>query len=82
MPKHPVECNAYVLDTCKISSTGKYVPGAITFRGRKKVEVFQWKGQTFDTQDEADEFVRRHFENLGFGEPTNEMELFRQYPSR
>jgi hypothetical protein len=75
--------DSYVLDTCKLASSGKYLPGAIiTFKGRKRIEIIQWKKQMFDSQDEADAFVKEHFQQLGFAEPTNEIEIYNHYPAR
>jgi hypothetical protein len=83
MKKEPVVYDSYILDTCKIASSGKYVAGAITFKGRKRIEILQWKQQMFDSQTEADAFVKRHFEELGFfAEPTNEIDIYRLNPSR
>ncbi len=82
MKKPVVEYDAYILDTCKLPATGKYVPGAIKFKGRKKIEILQWKDNMFDTQEEADKFVKDHFLQLGFAEPTNEMEIFKHHAAR
>ncbi|MDD4319624.1 MAG: hypothetical protein PHW10_04865 [Candidatus Peribacteraceae bacterium] len=68
----PEDCDAFILDTCKIVGTGTYRPGAITFAGRRKRETMQWKDCEFRTQGEADAFVRRHFERRGIREAENE----------
>ncbi len=75
------ECDAYILDTCKISATGKYLPGAITFRGRKKIEAMSWKDKQFDSQHEADEFVRAHFRGINLPEAVNEGEIASRHPN-
>lgn len=69
--------DSYLLDTCKIVATGEYRPGAITYRGRKKIEVVQWKDKAFPTQHEADMFVQQHFVKKGIEAPTEEAVLFR-----
>ncbi len=66
-----------MIDTYRQASTGLYLAGAITFRGRKKVEVVQWKKRTFDTQSSADDFVRSHFRASGLHEAASESELSR-----
>ena len=76
MPKTK-ECDAFLIDTIKVVDTGKFIPGAIMFCGRKKLEVIQWKEHQCDTQQEADAFVRAHFEALGIKEAGNEGELRR-----
>lgn len=81
MKKQPVVYDAYILDTCKVMSSGKFVAGAITFKGRKRIEIKQWK-QMFSTQQEADQFVIEHFEKEGFTSPTNEIEIYRLNPKQ
>jgi hypothetical protein len=71
------ECDAFLIDTIKVVDTGKFIPGAITFCGRKKLAVLQWKEHLFDTQEKADTFVREHFQRLGIKEAGNEGELRR-----
>lgn len=68
-------CNAYIIDTCRLAASGKYVPGAITFKGKKKCEILQWREHAYKTQREADEFVRRHFEDKGLQEAGHEGEI-------
>jgi hypothetical protein len=82
MQKQPVAYDSYVLDTCKLTMTGKFVAGAITFKGRKKIEVIQWKRRRFSSQREADDFVKAHFTRLGFPGPTSEIELYKLYSNR
>jgi hypothetical protein len=82
MKKTPVPYDSYVLDTCKISSVGKYIPGAITFKGRKRIEILQWKQHMCNSQQEADAFVIGHFQQLGFQQPTNEIEIYNHFPAR
>ena len=67
------ESTSYLLDTVKME--GKYVPGAIVYCGRKKIETYQWKDQFFATQLEADDFVRSHFATSRLAEVGNEGEL-------
>ena len=74
------EYDKYVLDTCRVMSNGKYLPGAITYRGRKKIQSLSWKGHLFDTQREADTFVCKHFTQLGIQQPTDLATLFRDAP--
>ena len=74
------EYDKYVLDTCRVMSNGKYLPGAITYRGRKKIQSLSWKGHLFDTQTEADAFVQKHFVQLGIPCPTDLSTLFRDAP--
>ena len=76
MPKTK-ECDAYLIDTIKLVDQGKYKPCAIMFCGRKKLGIIQWNDNLCDTQEEADAFVRAHFEKLGIKEAGNEGELRR-----
>jgi len=69
------ECDAYIIDTIKM--LGKFVPGAITYAGRKRIQTIQWKENGYDSQEEADEFVRRQFISRGLAEANNEGELRR-----
>ncbi|MDB4978433.1 MAG: hypothetical protein JWM56_619 [Candidatus Peribacteria bacterium] len=75
-----VEYDSYLIDTCKVVRTGKFVPGAIKYKGRKKIEVVQWKDKTFDTQEEANAFVKEHFMELGIAQPSHEWEIFKMTP--
>jgi hypothetical protein len=50
--------DGFIIDTCKNVQMKKYVPGAIVYAGRKQMETKQWKEQMFDSQEEADDFVR------------------------
>ncbi|HVW67091.1 MAG TPA: hypothetical protein VHA78_05195 [Candidatus Peribacteraceae bacterium] len=61
-------CDSYVIDTYKSVETGTYIPGAITYCGKKKLEVLHWKDQECESQDEADAFVHRHFHALDIAE--------------
>lgn len=77
--KTDIVCDSFLLDTYRVTTTGKFSPGAITFKGRKKIEVLRWDDM-FDTQAEADEFVRAHFREKGLSEAENEGEIFRMHP--
>lgn len=79
--KTDVVCDSYLIDTYRLMTTGKFSPGAITFKGRKKIEVLRWD-EMLDTQQEADEFVRAHFCEIGLPEAENEGEIFRMNPKR
>lgn len=72
------EC--YILDTCKLVREGIYLPGAVLFRGRKKIDAMSWKAKSFRTQAEADAFVRRHFAKVGMKEAQHEEEIARMNP--
>lgn len=72
--------DAYILDTCRVVSHNKYLPGAITYRGRKKIESISWKDVLFDTQREADKFVCQHFAQLGIPHPTDLDTIFHVAP--
>ena len=74
MPQTKV-CDSYIIDTYHQVDTGKYCPGAIMYSGRRKLETRQWKEQAFDTQREADDFVREHLAALNIHEARNEGEL-------
>jgi hypothetical protein len=65
--------DSYIIDT--YGSDGKHVPGAIVFSGRKRIETMQWKEHAFDTREEADAFVRKHFASTDLIEKLNEEEL-------
>ena len=67
MPQTKV-CNAYILDTYKQMETGKHLPGAILYCGRKKLETKQWD-MAFETLEEANEFVRDYCTKLGIAIP-------------
>ena len=75
MARASKEPDAYIIDTCKLPEKGTYIPGAITFCGRKKMEILQWKDHEFSTQEEADAFVRTHFAASGLTEAGNEGDL-------
>ncbi len=72
--------DAYILDTCKVVATGKFLPGAIVYKGRKKVEVRQWKKKEFDSEKEANEFVIRHFTKEGIAQPKTDADIWRANP--
>lgn len=72
------ECDSYIIDTIKIMDTGMYIPGAVTFKGRKRMDVLQWKDHPFETQLQADAFVRDHFEKHNIAEVRNEEDLKRR----
>ncbi len=55
---------SYLIDTYRVPATGKYVPAAVTFLGKRRVEAIQWKDNEFDTGTQADRFVREHFADL------------------
>lgn len=59
--KPPVQPDSYIIDTYKTVGANTYTPGAITFKGRKKVEALRWKQKRFKTQEEADDYVRKQF---------------------
>jgi hypothetical protein len=80
--KDTVVCDSYLIDTYKLMTTGMFFPGAITFKGRKKIEAIRWDDHEFQTQQEADNFVREHFLKLGIPEAGNEDEIFRHNPKR
>ncbi|MDD4319574.1 MAG: hypothetical protein PHW10_04610 [Candidatus Peribacteraceae bacterium] len=67
--------DSYILDTYRASETGKFVPGAVTYCGRKRLETFQWKQRQFPTQGEADSFARGHFAGMPIKELGNEGEM-------
>lgn len=75
-------CDSFLIDTYRLMTTGKFSPGAITFKGRKKIEIIRWDDKMFETQNEADDFVRAHFSRLGIPEAENEGEIFRMHPKR
>lgn len=83
MPTATQEISSYMIDTYKQASSGRYLAGAITFKGKKKADVIQWKERTFASQNEADAFVRQYFSRSGLTETTSESDLFRYgYASR
>ena len=55
---------SFLIDTFRIPDTGKYVPAAVTFLGKSRVEAIQWKDEQFETGTQADRFVREHFADL------------------
>jgi hypothetical protein len=63
--RHPVkplpQPDSYIIDTYRIAGENVYKPGAITFKGRKKIEAMRWQQKRFKTQQEADDFVRAQF---------------------
>jgi hypothetical protein len=65
--------DSYIIDT--YGSGGTFVPGAIIFSGRKRMETLQWKDHSFASQAEADAFVREHFKSTDLVEKLNEEEL-------
>jgi|GEM_PF-2011630 len=81
MKKKSQECTSYIIDTYKSVSSGKYLPGAIVFKGKKKMETLQWKDMEFPSQEDADQFVRSHFVARGLSELRNEGELFKYRPT-
>ncbi len=75
------EYDAYIIDTCRVVGTGKFIPGAIIYKGRKKVDVKQWK-KAFDTQEEANAFVKKYFQKDGIAEPKTDAEIWKSSLSR
>jgi hypothetical protein len=73
-------CDSYLIDTYKLMTTGKFLPAAITFKGRKKIDIMRWEEHSFDTKEEADNFVREHFRESGIPEAENEGEIFNKNP--
>jgi hypothetical protein len=58
--------DGYIIDTCKsiqTDHTETYTPGAMMYAGRKLMETKQWKDQNFDSQEAANEFVRKQLAN-------------------
>jgi hypothetical protein len=74
--------SAYIIDTYKNPLTGEYLPAAILFSGRKRIETIQWKQKGFSTQNEADMYVRNHFVSQGLSEALNEADIVRMNPSK
>lgn len=72
---HAKITDAYIIDTCKLSGNGTYIPGAITYSGRRKMEAIQWKDRAFARKEDANTFVREHFSKLNIPEAGNEGEL-------
>ena len=70
---HVKETDAYILDTYR-GSGGKYSPGAVTYCGRKRMDMLRWD-QQFSTQEEADAFVRQELAESHMTEVLNEGEL-------
>ena len=79
-PGSDVVCDSYLIDTYKLMTTGKFLPAAITFKGRKKIDIMRWEDRPFDTKEEADSFVRDHFKESGIPEAENEGEIFTKNP--
>ncbi len=72
MKNSAIECDSFVLDTYWRADTGSFHPGAITFRGRKKVDVVQWRDKSFTSQEGADSFVRSYFARREISEAPSE----------
>jgi hypothetical protein len=60
--KPPPQPDSYIIDTYRIAGANVFKPGAITFKGRKKIEALRWQQKRFKTQQEADDFVREQFQ--------------------
>ncbi|MFA6039291.1 MAG: hypothetical protein WCV62_01005 [Candidatus Peribacteraceae bacterium] len=73
MPQAKVS-DCYLLDTYR-TGNGTYSPGAITFCGRKRMEVLRWKEAEFETEEEANAYVRRKLAGSDMRELGNEGEL-------
>jgi hypothetical protein len=69
MKRSEIQADAYIIDTYKSGDT--YHAGAITFYGRRKLETIRWD-ESFGSQEEADLFVRKHFDKIGLSEADNE----------
>jgi hypothetical protein len=74
--------DSYIIDTYKKPDTGTYLASAITFHGKRRMEVIQWGHRQFHTQQEADNFVRQHFVPLGLREVENEGAFYPINPLR
>lgn len=59
---------AFQVDTYRVPESGKYVAAAVKFLGKRRVGALHWKEREFDTNYEADRFVRDHFAALGIQE--------------
>ncbi len=70
--KQAKTCDGYIIDTYRTG--GSFLPGAIFFCGRRKMEAIQWK-KSFASQQEADRFVRGYCLERGLREAANEEEL-------
>lgn len=61
--------DAYIIDTCQITHKGessavrRFIPGAMVYAGRRLMETKQWKDHQYETQEEADAFVRNQLAN-------------------
>ena len=75
MTKKETVHDTYILDTYKQVESGKYSAGAVTFHGRRKTEAIRWSDKEFNTEEEANMFVRNHFKSIGLDEAANEGEL-------
>ena len=69
MQSPTIVCDAFIMDTYRCAQ--KFFAGAITYRRRKKIQALRWK-QEFETQEEANSFVRDHFRKLAIPEAENE----------
>ncbi len=69
------EADCYILDTYRSSDSGKFHPGAITFASRRRMDTLRWPEQAFDTQEDANDFVRRQLARSPMREISNEGEL-------
>ncbi len=69
-------CNAFIIDTYKIGK-GQYIPGAITFYKRRKLNVIHWVRMECATQEEANEYVREQFAKNKLKEAKTELDLKR-----
>lgn len=79
MPAHTAstDVEAYILDICKLVSSGAYQPGAITFNRRgKKLEALQWE-EHFPTLAAAADFVRGQLAGRRLREAAHEGEVRR-----
>ncbi len=77
MPHQERILDSYVIDTYKIVSSGKFVPGAITYAGRKKADVLYWKQHPCETNEEANTFVRQNLEKQGLREMGQDQDIKR-----
>ncbi|MEK7218094.1 MAG: hypothetical protein AAB728_01370 [Patescibacteria group bacterium] len=66
--------DCYILDTYR-TGNGTYSPGAITFSGRKRMDVLRWREAAFETEEEANAYVRRKLATSDMRELENEGEL-------
>lgn len=71
------EPDSYILDTYK--ADGQFRAGAIILKGRKRIEIIQWKDHVFSTQEEANAFVHKHCVARGLFEARPEGEIQRKY---